>query len=55
MKRINTMHRKKTSEASPLPKGSYERLYASGMLKEIINTFKYMEMVIQNLKLIKIN
>ncbi len=24
----------KTSEASPLPKGSYERLYASGMLKE---------------------
>lgn len=29
----------KTSEASPLPKGSYERLYASGMLKEKDNQF----------------
>lgn len=29
----------KTSEASPLPKGSYERLYASGMLKEKDNQY----------------
>lgn len=29
----------KTSEASPLPKGSYTRLYASGMLKEKDNQF----------------
>ncbi len=50
------MHRKNVRSV-PLPKGSYERLYASGMLKEkkIINTFKYMENLIQNLKLIKIN
>lgn len=29
----------KTSEASPLPKGSYQRLYASGMLKEKDNQY----------------
>lgn len=29
----------KTSEESPLPKGSYERLYASGMLKEKDNQY----------------
>ena len=29
----------KTTEESPLPKGSYERLYASGMLKEKDNQF----------------
>lgn len=29
----------KTTEDSPLPKGSYERLYASGMLKEKDNQF----------------
>ena len=29
----------KTSEASPLPKGSYERLYDSGMLKEKDNQY----------------
>ncbi len=30
----------KTSESSPLPKNSYERLYASGMLKLEGNTYK---------------
>lgn len=29
----------KTSEASPLPKGSYERLYAAGMLKQKGNEY----------------